>query len=696
MGPDEYLENALKPLDQASVEKNKVRDRLRALFKHRGCMTMVRPCDDEQALKTLNDLPDTAMKAVFLEQAAALRALVLQRTQPAQVQGMTMTGPLLVRLARLYVKAINEGAAPAIKDSWSLISADECQRAMVQAEQEFLKVLAEARVDGSALDRQHERKPVAASVLEHAFTQGFEKALALYKVRAMGDCTEEFRERLREMLRTRANKLRAENIQIIARKAEAVVDQFELGLMENRSFEDMRAAFGHAETSYYRDVGVDPGSRAAWCECVAKRVWEWAGRYFAKQTTDLVQAHAQLPLLQQQTQAYQQATLMATERAEQAERTLADAELAAADNEQRIRALETELQQALEDYERSAMSDRSAQATQQESLSAAQSELSRVQQQALASESKLAEVLHALAENEIKLANLQAEYAAVSELRAEAATWEQKFQQADTSRLLACRRVTELTAHLNKAAGDHERELQQLTANTSEVITQLSRAKDDAVEHTRVAERAQREQATALEQLRREAASKDSVIQRLEGEMATQRKTQQEERAEHKAELLEVRGEASRNAKQFQRQLEEQAAQNRDEARKRAAKMRDEVEKLFQEKVTAAGRAQQMETRAQQAEESLRELQLALHQERERSRELNLAGKLAMLEAAAGTAQARYDMLHATLQEKNDIVAEQQSQITDLEAELRQIQQRHEAEKLRLQLDFARKLGTAH
>jgi len=234
-----------------------------------------------------------------------------------------------------------------------------------------------------------------------------------------------------------------------------------------------------------------------------------------------------------------------------------------------------------------------------------------------------------------------------------------------------------------------------LTTNTSEVITQLSQAKEEAIDHMKVMERAQRDAAATLDHMRRELSSKEGIIQRLEHDLTELRKAQQEERADHKAELLDVRGEASRNAKQFQRQLEEQAMQNREDARKRAAKTREEVEKLFQEKVTAAGRAQQMETRAVQAEEALREVQAALQQERERVRELNLSGKIATLEASAGTAQARYELLQATLQEKNDILADQQSQITDLEAELRQIQQRHEAEKLRLQLDFARKLGSA-
>ena len=691
LAADDYLETALKPIE--SAEKNKVRERLRTLFKHRGCVTMARPCDDEQALKTLNDLPSTAMKPMFLDQAAALRSLVMQRTQPARVQGMTMTGPLLVRLARLYVDAINKGAAPAIKDSWALISTDECQRAMQVAEQEFLKVLADARVDGSALDRHHERKPISAASLEHAFTQGFEKALAVYKTRAMGDSTEEFRERLRDALRARANKLRAENVQIVARKADSLVDAFEQRLMEHATFDAVRSAFASTESAFYKDVGVDPGSRSAWYECVSKHVWEWAGRFFAQQTTELAKLTVQLPMLQQQSALSQQEVQRANERAEKTDVLLQVSEESLADTNARLLSLQKELAQVLEDLDTMALADRSAQSLNEKALHAAQQDLTTFQHAAEAALAQNQQLQHTLLETELKLTNLHAECASLTANQNSAVQWEQKYHDMESAQQLAIRRVQELTAQRNKMAADYEREMQQLSANTGEAINQLSQSKDEAVERVRVSDKQQRELAATLEHVKRDMAAKEAQLARMEQDMAALRKAHQEERTEHKAELADVRGEASRNAKQFQRQLEEQAAQSREDSRKRAGKMREEVDKLFQEKVTALGRAQQMEARAAQSEEHIRELQATLSQERERARELNLPGKLAMLEASAGTAQARYDVLQATLQEKNDLVAEQQSTITDLEAELRQIQQRHEAEKLRLQLEFARRLG---
>ena len=692
---DDYLENALRPVDQASPEKNRVRERLRTLFRHRGCVTMVRPCDDEQALKTLNQLPNTALKPSFLEQAALLRQLVLQRTLPAKVQGMHMTGPLLVRLARLYVDAINQGAAPVIKDSWSLISANECQRALAQAEQLFVQTLHEARVDGSALDRHHERKAVPGATLEEAFTRGFEKALALYKTRAMGDSTEEYRERLRDVLRARANKLRTENTEILTRKVDAAVAGFDHAFLEHATFEQVRAAFASVESGYYRDVGVDPVSRAAWHECVAKHVWDWATRFHHKQTVELTQLQGQLPLFEQQIRSFGETVQTVQDRATAAETALRTAEEANVELTAKASALQKELAQVLEEYDSLTVADRAAQNAQHEALAHTQAETARLEQQNHLLENSLVGARDALAEAERYMATTREELLVLQNAQNQAADWERKYRGAEDERVLLQRQLKELKGHFDKAAGDHERELHQLASSSAEAIGHLSAAKDHATDAARAAEKAQQSTQAAAEQLRRDLAHQNALNQRLEQEVATLRKAQQDERAEHKTELADVRGEASRNVKQFQRQLEEQAAQNREESRKRATRTREEMDKLFQEKVTAAGRAQQMEARAAQMEDALRETQQSLHQERERARELNLAGKVAMLEAAAMTAQTRFDMLQSTLVEKNDLVAEQQSQITDLEAELRQIQQRHEAEKLRLQLEFARKLGNS-
>ena len=509
----------------------------------------------------------------------------------------------------------------------------------------------------------------------------------------MGDRADEFRERLREALRSRANKLRSENIQIIARKAEAIVDHFERRIMEYSSFEDLRTAFSGSESAFYKETGVDPGSRAAWYECVSKHVWEWASRFFAKQTSEFATMQGQFQLIQHQLQTHQQSSAVYLERAEAAESAVVTAQDLAAETEAQNKQLKTEIGQLLEELDSVALMDRSMQAEQNEKLATAQAELLRAQNQCTVLGSELNDKLNMLADAESKYLLLQSEFAVLAESRTSSVEWEQKYRDAEDSHALIQRRLNELTAHSNKAAHDHEREIQQLTANTSDVIAHLSQSKDDAVERTKLAEKVQREVIADSEQLRRDLMAKETAMQRMDQELQDLKIAQKEERAEHKSELCEIRGEASRNAKQFQRQLEEQATQSREDARRRAAKTREEVEKLFQEKVTAAGRAQQMETRAIQAEDALRDMQHAVQQERDRAREQNLSGKLALLEANAGTAQARYHLLQTTLQEKNDIVADQQSQITDLEAELRQIQQRHEAEKLRIQLEFARKLG---
>ena len=56
---------------------------------------------------------------------------------PSQSGGMSITGQLLGKLAELYVTAINSGAAPAIRDSWSLLSETECRHRADEARQVF-------------------------------------------------------------------------------------------------------------------------------------------------------------------------------------------------------------------------------------------------------------------------------------------------------------------------------------------------------------------------------------------------------------------------------------------------------------------------------------------------------------------------------------------------------------------------------
>ena len=68
-------------------------------------------------------------------------------------------------------------------------------------------------------------------------------------------------------------------------------------------------------------------------------------------------------------------------------------------------------------------------------------------------------------------------------------------------------------------------------------------------------------------------------------------------------------------------------------------------------------------------------------------------GKIAELENKLAAATTRADLMAASVSDKADQLADQQSRVTEVEAELRQIHQRHEAEKMRMELEFARKLS---
>ena len=689
--PDEYLENALRPMPGVPPEKNKVRESLTRFFKDRGCLTMVRPCDDEATLKTLNTHGNAQLKPEFLEQAAYLRQLVMARAKPKLMCDMQLTGPLLVRLARIYCDAINQGVAPAIQDSWSLISADECAKAVEVAKNVFLQYLNDAHIN----DWHREHKAVPAAVLEKTFTQGFEKAGQVYKTKAVGDRAEEYREKLRDMLRIMAEKLRAENQAVIMRKAEHMCQDFTERFMALESFEIVRTCFNDVETLFYKEVGKDPISRAAWFEQVAKRVWDWATRYHAQLSTNcqvmevrLLNAEQVAAKLTADADAARHTSQTVSEQLQQTQRALNMAQETQTELEAKISALDQELAGTVEQYEQQEHRQREQQQAWQQQVEQAQ--LGQAQHsQALADLTMQYQNLQESCTD----ANAQLESTVAELTRAQGAQTEllevqQQLDEAQQAQGMLQRQIADLNHHLNKAADEHRVELSQLSTASASTIAELQAIKDHAVHAARDTERRAKETQQALEQSKQKLAAATADVAKLQAEV----QACGVERSELKAELADIRTEAAKNVKTFQRQLDEQAAQTREESRKRAAKAREETDKLFQEKLSAVGRAQNAEARVTHLEEALKEAKEAIVRERERMREQNLNGKVVELENKLATAHTRHDLLQASLRDKTDQVTDQQSRITDLEATLRQIEQRHEAEKMRIVLDYTRKM----
>jgi hypothetical protein len=148
MSSRQYLEQALAEqripgADQESMaSKNRLRRLLRAYFPRRDCATLVRPCTDESMLRQLDKLPDTQLRTEFRQQTAALRQRILADAQPKEVLGKPINGRLLAELTKSFVSALNAGAAPVIRDSWSLLVEVQCREAGERAERYFVEACA--------------------------------------------------------------------------------------------------------------------------------------------------------------------------------------------------------------------------------------------------------------------------------------------------------------------------------------------------------------------------------------------------------------------------------------------------------------------------------------------------------------------------------------------------------------------------
>jgi hypothetical protein len=691
--PDEYLESALRPVEGMTAEKNRVRTSLRHYFKHRTCVTMVRPCDDEKTLKTLNVQPNEHLKPLFLEQAAALREKVMMQARPKQTCGTKLTGSLLAKLATVYCTAINSGVAPAIQDSWSLISGAQCQKAVADGEAAFLRLMEAKKIPPPPDKHGEPAAPVPAALLESVFVLGFDAAAVAFKATAIGDRVDEYRDKLRDILRKHAERLRSDNAAVVARKAEELCLAMEGRLIEQPSFEEARKTFAGLEASFFKQVGVDPAARAAWSEQTARRVWDWATRYYAKLSEAHATAAARLEYVNQQHATMEKDVILAREALETFKVHFKSLQDANNDMTAHATQLKAELAAQLDEAEQAETRHRENIRLLHETLETDALKFGGLQRsldEALSREASITGTVDAMHD---ELAVLRAEKSELQKTQQRYMEQTQRLQSLEQAKTLLQRQAADLTAQLNRNAEEFKSELVTLANDSKETIRHLQEAKEHAAVRVKDAEYAAAEVARHVEGLKAEKSKCAAELLKIQHDLEATRDAANKDRAESKAELSEVRNEATRNIKQFQKQLEENAAQHREESRKRANKAREEQERLFQEKVTAASRAQNAEARVAHMEETIKDLKEQMHRERERLREQNYPGKVSELETKLSTATTRTELLQASCAEKSDIVADQSARITDLEAELRQIHQRHEAEKMRMELDHARQMG---
>jgi hypothetical protein len=87
---------------------------------------MIRPTEDEKDLQRLEKLPDTAMRAEFVNQVRTLRQKVFNAVGPKVLHNKMMNGDTLLELCEAYTAAINSGSVPCIESAWTYLCKNEC------------------------------------------------------------------------------------------------------------------------------------------------------------------------------------------------------------------------------------------------------------------------------------------------------------------------------------------------------------------------------------------------------------------------------------------------------------------------------------------------------------------------------------------------------------------------------------------
>lgn len=127
MSSNEYLELCLrnKISGRNSAENNFIRENILKYFHRRECITLPRPVESEEDLRSLNKLPFANLKANFRSEFLQLRNKIYNESNAKKINGMKLTGRTLANFLTEFVNSINSGVVPNITNAWdSVISTD--------------------------------------------------------------------------------------------------------------------------------------------------------------------------------------------------------------------------------------------------------------------------------------------------------------------------------------------------------------------------------------------------------------------------------------------------------------------------------------------------------------------------------------------------------------------------------------------
>ena len=272
--PKEYLEKVLEGTKNISDPKNKIRKLIKAYFKDRDCYTMVRPLTNENQLQNLEDLPPDKLRPEFLEQIIGLRKKVLGRVKVKTLNGKPLTGEMYLNLVKGLISALNSGDVPNIENTWLSMCKVESYKAFEEAEQIYEDYLKEnlENTDDALEDIHREAK---------------EQALEHFKKKALGEAAQDYLKQLKSKIKEKYSyylKVQDEEnkgkIIRVLNKWQSILEQ-RIQNNEFKSIDDITKDFLTLEDKL-NETFPNYGGKSELFNEFKTKVFAFAGNYIAK------------------------------------------------------------------------------------------------------------------------------------------------------------------------------------------------------------------------------------------------------------------------------------------------------------------------------------------------------------------------------------------------------------------------------
>ena len=185
--PKEYLEKILEGTKNMQDPKNKIRKLIKAYFKDRDCFTMIRPLTNEGQLQNLEQLPMEKLRPEFLDQILNLKKKILGRVKVKSLNGKALNKEMYLNLIKKLI-AMNSGNVPNIENTWMSMCRVESYKAFEEAELIYENYLKENLGNSD-------------ETLEEIHKEAKEKALDVFKKKALGDAAIEYGKQLKAKIK---------------------------------------------------------------------------------------------------------------------------------------------------------------------------------------------------------------------------------------------------------------------------------------------------------------------------------------------------------------------------------------------------------------------------------------------------------------------------------------------------------------